>query len=199
LVIGEDLGTVPEGFESILERWGVLSTRAFYFERKTDGEFRGPNEYTQRAMISLNTHDMVPWAGFADGVDLKLRHELGVISSKAGFDKEMAARQKAYQAITRRLTQEGFLGGTEKNHSPSELLEAMCRFLNQTNCAMIAISLDDLAGGVTPVNVPGVGPDRFPSWSRRMARSLDDILEDPATCKMLEIISREDAVAARSA
>ena len=34
LVVGEDLGTGPEGFSALLERWGVLSTRLMLFERR---------------------------------------------------------------------------------------------------------------------------------------------------------------------
>ncbi|MBI1827579.1 MAG: 4-alpha-glucanotransferase [Planctomycetes bacterium] len=199
LVIGEDLGTVSAGFETLLEKWGVLSTRAFYFERDRGSEFRAPGEYTRRAMVSLNTHDMVPWAGFADGADLKLRHELGIIATKAEFDQAMNARYDTYQAIVRRLVRNGLLVAESEDSPPLEILTALCRFLTQTNCAMVAISLDDLAGEITPVNVPGVGPDRFPSWSRRMRRSLEDVLCNPASRRILDILSREEVVAARGA
>ena len=38
LVIGEDLGTVPDDVRTALGPMGVLSTRLFYFERNWDGD-----------------------------------------------------------------------------------------------------------------------------------------------------------------
>jgi len=37
MVIGEDLGTVPEGFRERMEATGILSYRIIFFERRADG------------------------------------------------------------------------------------------------------------------------------------------------------------------
>jgi hypothetical protein len=42
MVIGEDLGTVPDGFRPRLATAGVLSYRPFLFERSKDGNFKPP-------------------------------------------------------------------------------------------------------------------------------------------------------------
>ena len=41
-VIGEDLGTVPEGFRETMQEANVLSYRVFMFERRGDGSFIPP-------------------------------------------------------------------------------------------------------------------------------------------------------------
>ncbi len=44
LVVGEDLGTVPEGFREKMAAANVLSYRVLYFEKEGD-RFRRPEEY----------------------------------------------------------------------------------------------------------------------------------------------------------
>ncbi|MFP3481172.1 4-alpha-glucanotransferase, partial [Burkholderia sp. SIMBA_057] len=63
IVIGEDLGTVPEGFRPALERAGILSYRVLYFERSADGGFKAPQEYPVGAMVTVTTHDLATFKG----------------------------------------------------------------------------------------------------------------------------------------
>jgi hypothetical protein len=50
----------------------------------------------------------------------------------------------------------------------------------------VAFSLDDLGDETEPINVPGVGTDKYPCWSRKMHRTIPEIAatatEDIARC-----------------
>ncbi len=48
IVIGEDLGTVPEGFRETMARWGLWTYRVMLFEREHDGRFRPPESLSGR-------------------------------------------------------------------------------------------------------------------------------------------------------
>jgi len=58
-------------------------------------------------------------------------------------------------------------------------------FLAGTRCRLLGVSLDDVAAEMEPVNVPGVGVDRYPSWSRRMHVTLAELRADPDAERML--------------
>src|SRR3978361_444319 len=45
VVIGEDLGTVPEGFRAQMADWGIWSYKVMMFERDDHGKFRGVDHY----------------------------------------------------------------------------------------------------------------------------------------------------------
>ena len=74
----------------------------------------------------------------------------------------------------RRLSEEGLLDPTAAGEIEASSA-ALVRFLFRMPSCMVGVSLDDLAGEVEPVNIPGVGVDQHPSWSRKMSKSLDAI------------------------
>ena len=73
VMVGEDLGTVEPAVRETLARFGILSYRLFYFEKRADGEFRRYGEYPERALVSSTTHDLPTLAGFWTGADIEAR------------------------------------------------------------------------------------------------------------------------------
>src|SRR5439155_154762 len=61
VIIGEDLGTVPENLRETLADWGVWSYRVMLFERDEDGRFRPPDHYPEDALVTFSTHDLPNW------------------------------------------------------------------------------------------------------------------------------------------
>lgn len=187
VIVGEDLGTVPPEVPEALAKWDILSSQVMYFERNSDGGFRPSHSYSPRALVTSTTHDHPPLAGFWTGRDLDIRREIGLISSKRELESANADRQDARAALARRLLDQG-LSFDLKDASPEELCEAVYAFLARTPCPVLGVSLDDLAGETRPVNLPGVTLSRYRSWSRRMRRTLDEILADPIFQRVLNDI-----------
>jgi 4-alpha-glucanotransferase len=168
LVIGEDLGTVPRGLTRTLAAWGVLSTRILYFARDRRGQFLPAGSYPPRALVSANTHDMAPLAGYWVGRDLELRWRAGQIRSRSAFAHAKQERRAELAALAHRVAPEGPVSRPEASHADAEMRGAVHAFLCRTPAALVGLSLDDLVGEREPVNLPGAGPDVFPSWSRRL-------------------------------
>jgi glycogen operon protein len=64
-VIGEDLGTVPDGLRERLSEANILSYRVLWFEQ--DGmRFHPPQSYPQQAAVCLSSHDLPPFQGWVE-------------------------------------------------------------------------------------------------------------------------------------
>jgi 4-alpha-glucanotransferase len=189
LVVGEDLGIVPGEVPPAMEKWSVLSSKVLYFERTSGGGFKPQSEYPELSLASANTHDMPTIAGFWSGRDVDLRCSLGLIEASRTADA-VAEREHEREALVHRLREDGALPLREqvaKDASGVPIIKrAIHDFLCASPAALVALSLDDLGGETEPVNVPGVGADKFPVWSRKMRRTIPEIatasVEDLAGC-----------------
>ncbi|HEU4628320.1 MAG TPA: 4-alpha-glucanotransferase [Gemmatimonadaceae bacterium] len=178
IVVGEDLGTVPPEVPPALERWKVLSSRVLYFETEPDGRFRPAPHYPRYALATANTHDMAPLSGWWHGREIAERAAAGYMDD-AERDRQLAARRETARRLRERLAESGTLPGAEAEVDDATLRGAVHDFLYQTPAMLVGVSLDDLAGETEPVNMPGLHPDEFPSWTRKMSRTIDELRDDP--------------------
>ncbi|HSG82064.1 MAG TPA: 4-alpha-glucanotransferase, partial [Gemmatimonadota bacterium] len=185
LVIGEDLGTVPRGFPALLSRWGILSSGVLYFERDAGGGYRAPSRYSPRAMVTANTHDNPPLLGFWKDRDLELRHAAGELQAPGALDEAKTDRKHEREALVRRLRREGCLDSTRVGDPYPALAAAVHSLLAKTPAPLVGASLDDLCGESDPINLPGIQLDRYPSWSRRQRRSLEELKRDDGVARAL--------------
>jgi 4-alpha-glucanotransferase len=175
LVVGEDLGTVPDYVRPALSKWGILSSKVLYFEREWDGGFRGAASYPPLSLATANTHDMPTLAGFWAGRDVTLRRQVGQIGSDDEEARARDERDRDRGHLLRLLEAERILPQGSVPQSSAELRAAVHGFLWNTPAQLVGLSLDDLAGEIEPVNIPGIGPDRFASWTRKMRADLETI------------------------
>jgi len=184
LVVAEDLGTLPAELPGLLADWGLLRSAVTRFEREADGRYRPARDYPARALASLGTHDLPPLAGFLDATDLALRRQVGALASDAELAAARAEREAEVRALRARLAEDGLLQDVTRA-TQDEISLAAHAFLAGTPSRLVAASLDDLAGEREPVNLPGVAPERHPSWSRRMAAPLEALLRSPELVSQL--------------
>jgi 4-alpha-glucanotransferase len=190
LVVGEDLGTVPRGLGTQLARWGILSSRVLYFEQRR-GCFRPSQRYSRRALVTANTHDLAPLAGFLEGRDLSLRRQVGHIASDEDLRSLQRQRERQREALRRRLAREGLLYPDPFSISSERFATAVTAFLCRTPAPLVGLSLDDLVGETEPVNLPGIAADRHPSWKRRMRIPLEQLASDPRALGSLHAVPSE--------
>jgi 4-alpha-glucanotransferase len=160
VVIGEDLGTVPEGFREQMADWGIWSYLVMMFERDDRGSFRGVDHYVPNALVTFNTHDLSTYAGWRCFSDLALKRSLGIDPGESDD-----ARWHALAMLTDVL----------RHHAiDNDDLYAVVKFLAQTRSRLLAISLEDLLGVIDQPNIPGT-VDEHPNWRRRLPVALDEM------------------------
>lgn len=193
LIIGEDLGTVPEGFRERMADANVLSCRVFYFEREHD-RFDRPSEYPALASVSVATHDLPTLRGFWNGDDIDAKSRLGIFDSAAAEAQARAARANEKQLLLWALAGENLLpdgiSPTDADHrdwSP-ELSRAVHLYLARTPSMLLMVQLDDLANELHQANLPG-STTEHPNWRRSLTRKLADILDDPAVRNEMATLS----------
>jgi 4-alpha-glucanotransferase len=196
VVIGEDLGTVPEGFRPRMAEAGVLSYRVLYFER--DGErFKKPGTYPRLAAACVSTHDLPTLKGFWTGASLEERERLGLFPSEEERRSHRAARLRDRRLLLDAVAEEGLLpAGVDPNHSDSvamtpELMQAIHLYLARTPCCLLMVQIDDLAGEEDQVNLPGTTTER-PNWRRKLSKTLQEIAADPVVRGLAAALLRED-------
>ncbi|MCS3727067.1 4-alpha-glucanotransferase [Bradyrhizobium betae] len=160
IVIGEDLGTVPEGFRETMQDFGIWSYLVMMFERDEAGHFRNSDFYRPNALVTLNTHDLCTYAGWRSFSDLKVKLSLGL---DPGENEQ--ARWDALGMLDEILRQNGITAND---------LYSVLAFLSRTPSRLLAVSLEDLLGVLDQPNIPGT-IDEHPNWRQRLPIALDKI------------------------
>ena len=182
LVIGEDLGTVPDEIRTKLADNGVYSYRVFFFEQAPDGGFFSPFHYPEQSMSTLTTHDMPTLAGYWHCDDLTLGKELGIYPTEDILSTLYASRHQNKQSILDTLhghhSINDEVGRDVHNVNMSKALNfGMQLHMASGSSALLSLQLEDWLEMDKPVNIPGTF-NEYPNWRRKLTRNLQDIFND---------------------
>jgi 4-alpha-glucanotransferase len=172
LVVGEDLGTVPKTVPPALLKWGILSSKVLLFEKDRRG-YKPAKRYPRLSLATANTHDMPTLPGFWAERDIELRERVGLLRTSEEVGAERRERVRDKEALLR-LLRLAPPREFEREHFSRRLAGAVHDFLCDSPAMLVGVSYADLIGEVNPVNVPGVGPDRYPSWRQRTRMTLEE-------------------------
>ncbi|GHE78069.1 4-alpha-glucanotransferase [Thalassotalea profundi] len=178
VVIGEDLGTVPEGFSEIMEAAGLLSYKVLFFERWESGYYKRPELYPAQSMVTISTHDLPTMAGWWTGRDLAWRQQLNLYPNE-----EMGIADRKSRIDDRGLLLAALqdLGVIDNNNLPDqspakmnkELGLAVQKFLAQAPSHVQLIPLEDALEIHEQVNIPGT-IDEHPNWKQKLPVTLEE-------------------------
>lgn len=194
MIVGEDLGTVPEGVRDIFSENGLLSYRVFFFETAPDGGYYSPSHYPKQALATLTTHDLPTLKGFWHCLDLELGERLGIYPNDGTVNQLRHSRHHNKQRILDSLHGHEALDqsiGNDAHQVPmnQSLNYAIQLHMANANSVLLSLQLEDWLEMETPVNVPGTC-DEYPNWRRKLSQSLNEIFNLPQVNQLTEKLTQ---------
>lgn len=172
LVIGEDLGTVPDYVRDAMASNAILSYRVLLFEREDNGEFKAPAAYPAEALVTATTHDLPTLAGWWEGLDIELRAAHGLLTSAEDGANQTSDRERDRRRLISALARAQLLpAGTEVDSAmqpmDAPLANAVQAYLSATPSWLHVVPLEDVFGVREQSNLPGT-TDSHPNWRRKL-------------------------------
>jgi 4-alpha-glucanotransferase len=175
MVVGEDLGTVPEGFRQRMSNAGILSYRVLLFEQEsTTGEFISPPDYPARSLAVSGSHDLPTLRGWWEGRDIELKERLRLFPAPGEAARQRALRQRDRTQLLQAFRRERLIDATAEP-DVELLVRAAHIYLARAQSVLAMTQLDDLTDEADPVNVPSTGSE-YPNWRRRLSVSLEELV-----------------------
>jgi 4-alpha-glucanotransferase len=166
IVIGEDLGTVPDGFRAALARSGVLGMQVLWFER-SGSDFATPAAWRRQAIATTTTHDLPSVSGWWSERDIAWRKKIGRLGEhEEAHARDERARERArlWAALKRAHC---VVGGIPQRENAESAVAGALAYVGRTRSSIAFAPVEDLAADPERPNLPGTTAEH-PNWCRRM-------------------------------
>ena len=180
IVVGEDLGTVEPWVQEALAERGILGTSILWFEVES-GSIRDPLAWRRDVLASVSVHDLPPTAGYLRDEHVRIRSELGLLTTPEEVERENAARER--EAWAHVLRSHGWLGDVDlaTDAGLEDLLVALHVAVAASPARLVGVALPDVVGDRRAQNQPGTDQE-YPNWRVPMtdgqgrAVTLEDVM-----------------------
>lgn len=194
MVVGEDLGTVPEEVREIMGHKKIFSSSVFLFE-KEGHRYKLPGEYREYSVATITTHDLPTLRGFWELRDIELRKRLNLFKDSALEQLHISSRESDKKAILSMLKEAGFLGNDTiddelLNNYSGEILKAVHRFLIRTTSKITLFQIEDLIGEIDQKNLPGTTSE-YPNWRLRLPIFFDEFFKSDIFLWLIQEINNQ--------
>ena len=188
VVVGEDLGTIPPGFQDEMAESGVLGMRVLWFERDLRS-FWQPRGWSHAAAAMTSTHDLPTLAGWWRGRDLEWRAKLDLAGgpekeAQDGHDR-FRDRYMLWEAMQLSGVAEG---DPPADDQPGRFVDAATKYVAAAACDLALLPIEDALALEEQPNLPGTMSEHHPNWQRRLPGTADTLLEAPDVVARLAAI-----------
>ena len=184
LLIGEDLGTVPDAVRESMTTHDLHRMYVMQFSFTEDpGQAVAPPP--PAASVSINTHDTPTFAAFWTGQDIEQRvHLKHTLPEDA--EHEHASRARMRGAVVDYLRTHHFMGAAD---GPSDVLGGALNCAASSDARLLIVNLEDLWQETNPQNIPGTTSEH-PNWRRRAQHHIEELEKVPGLTDTLREIQR---------
>ena len=177
-VIGEDLGTVPEGFRETMQAANVLSYRVFVFERTARRQLRA----AATTIRPRRRHGGDARYRDPEGLLARPRHRVARAArplSRRGAQRRGERKRRRDRRLPARCAQRK--GCSSPNNRPNSCRRPASRctarrsarrciaISARSRARLMLVQLEDVAAEAEQANLPGTN-DQHPNWRRSLSR-----------------------------
>ncbi len=189
VMVGENLGVVPQRVSQLIERRGLRPMDVAPFSPTGDPTHAlAPPPVT--ALASLNTHDTPTFAGWWHGRDLDDQLDLGLIDA-ASAESQHNGRTQVTWSIGEFLATHDLAERPNEGAPPlPEVVSGVLRWLARSQAWAVLVNLEDLWQEERPQNVPGTYRER-PNWLRKATQSWEAFQPSAFVQRVLRAVDSE--------
>jgi glycogen operon protein len=189
MIVGEDLGTVPEGFRDKLTRADILGMRVLWFERR-GLDFLPPPGYPPLSVACASTHDLPTLAGWWQGADIAERLMLGLMTLEVAQQAIVDRREEKRVLVASLRQADAGIGSPDLEAPMTDALAAAIHgFLTSSGSIFASTQFEDLAGETIATNLPGTDRER-PNWRRRLGDDVETLMSGSRAAAILAALSK---------
>lgn len=182
LIIGEDLGTVPDEVRWKLNEFQIFSYFVLYFAQR-NGEFPRISDYPRNAYATIGTHDVPSLQSFWHCRDLELFNQLGILNGevlKQKYDQRVMDKQALLNSLHRDNYLPPHYEGDALSMAMHDHLNRMIHYyLAESNSRLIGVQLENLLSQEISFNLPSTS-NEYPNWCKKLAQPLAFIFSNEA-------------------
>ncbi|QLB13077.1 4-alpha-glucanotransferase [Bisgaardia hudsonensis] len=180
LIIGEDLGTVPDEVRSKLSELSIFSYFVLYFEQGNN-EYPKVEHFPLNAFATVGTHDVPSLASFWHCRDLELFGGLNILQGdilKQKYDQRVIDKQALLNTLHRdNYLPNDYWGDALTMAMHDNLNQVIHQYLAESQTKLIGVQLENLLEQEVVFNLPGTSTE-YPNWRKKLCRTLEDALND---------------------
>ena len=186
IVLGEDLGTVPEGLHEKLSARAILGMRVLLFEQN-NAHFKPILDWSDEALAITSTHDLPTLAGWLAENDIDWNLRLGLVDEEQAQSWRVD-RKRERDGLRLALSQNSDNFSDHRAES-EQMIDASVRYLGHTRAPLVLLPMEDAMGLSEQFNLPGT-TDSHPNWRRRLPAFSASLMEDETVARRVELLSQ---------
>lgn len=187
VMIGEDLGNVPDGFRPAMDQADILGYRVLYFEAEPEGF--DPAALTAKALACLSTHDLPPLRGWWANSDIAFGEAQGLYDADKA-DLLSDDRVKRKHSLLKAAGKPSSDADPAEEAISETLVVELHRLLARSASMLAAVRLADLSGEERSSNIPGTSTE-YPNWRAKLQLPLETLAEFPLMNKIVSVMQAE--------
>jgi glycogen operon protein len=180
VVIGEDLGTIPDGLRNAMQTYDLMGCSIAIIERSSDGHLVELSRARELSLTSFSNHDFPTLAGFWKGTDFDWRADLGIASDELAIKMERERRERDKHFLQHQAGYDGSTNGALTTDLAADLQSALAR----SPALAVAVQLEDLLLQTAQPNVPGTTEEQ-PNWRRKYSADIKSIASYPSAKQII--------------